>query len=129
MPSTLLHNQVKNSLDRFIIRIVIKGFKIMTKEEKIKLIEKSIEKIRPYINADGGDVEFIKLDDDNIVYVNVKGACVGCVALSDTLKDGVGSLIMDEVPEIKDVQLADEKMLMEFYKKKLEEEEEKLKGQ
>ena len=129
MPSTLLHNQVKNSLDRFIIRIVIKGFKIMTKEEKIKLIEKSIEKIRPYINADGGDVEFIKLDDDNIVYVNVKGACVGCAALSDTLKDGVGSLIMDEVPEIKDVQLADEKMLMEFYKKKLEEEEEKLKGQ
>ena len=95
----------------------------------IQEIRKELESIKVFINADGGDVEFIKLDDDNIVYVNVKGACVGCVALSDTLKDGVGSLIMDEVPEIKDVQLADEQMLMEFYKKKLEEEEEKLKGQ
>ena len=101
----------------------------MTKEEKIVLIKKSIEKVRPYINADGGDVEFIELDNDNIVYVNVKGACVGCAALGETLKEGVAALIMDEVPEIKDVKLADEKMIMEFYKKKLEEEEEKLKSQ
>lgn len=105
----------------------------MTKEEKIKLIKASIEKIRPYINRDGGDVEFIKLSDDNIVYVNVQGACVGCVALSDTLKDGVMAIIMDEVPEIQDVQLADEKMLIEYYankeKERMENEAKEIKDQ
>lgn len=77
----------------------------MEKEEKIKLILKSIEKIRPYIQNDGGDVEFVELTDDNIVYVNVYGACVGCLMLDQTLKDGVMSIIMDEVPEIKDVRV------------------------
>lgn len=79
----------------------------MEKEEKEKLIVKTIEKIKPYLQADGGDVEFVRLEDD-IVYVNVHGACVGCGALEITLKDGVAALIMDEVPDIKDVRLADE---------------------
>lgn len=79
----------------------------MEKEEKIKLILKSIEKVRPYLQRDGGDVEFVELTDDNIVYVRVYGACVGCLMLDQTLKDGVMSIIMDEVPEIKDVRLAD----------------------
>jgi len=79
----------------------------MSKEEKIVLIQKSIEKIRPYIQKDGGDVEFVRLDDDNVVYVRVAGACVGCLSLNETLKDGVMSIIMDEVPEIKDVRLAE----------------------
>lgn len=79
----------------------------MEKEEKIKLILKCLEKIRPYIQNDGGDVEFVKLTDDNIVYVKVYGACVGCLMLDQTLKDGVMSIIMDEVPEIKDVRVYD----------------------
>lgn len=79
----------------------------MEKEEKIKLIQKSIDKVRPYLQRDGGDVEFVELTDDNIVYVRVYGACVGCLMLDQTLKDGVMSIIMDEVPEIKDVRLAD----------------------
>lgn len=79
----------------------------MEKEEKEKLIIKTIEKVKPYLQADGGDVEFVRLEDD-IVYVNVHGACVGCGALEITLKDGVAALIMDEVPDIKDVRLADE---------------------
>ena len=79
----------------------------MEKEEKIKLINQSIEKVRPYLQRDGGDVEFVELTDDNIVYVKVYGACVGCLMLDQTLKDGVMSIIMDEVPEIKDVRLAD----------------------
>ena len=48
----------------------------MEKEEKEKLIIKTIEKIQPYLQADGGDVEFVRLEDD-IVYVKVHGACVG----------------------------------------------------
>lgn len=79
----------------------------MTQEEKIKLIEKTIEKVRPYLNADGGDVEFVKLEDD-IVYVRVHGACVGCSALDMTLKDGVEALLLDEVEGIKEVRLAED---------------------
>lgn len=79
----------------------------MEKDEKIKLVIQSIEKIRPYIQRDGGDVEFVSLSDDDIVYVKVYGACVGCMSLNETLKDGVMALIMDEVPGIKDVRLAE----------------------
>ena len=79
----------------------------MNQEEKIKLIERTIEKVRPYIQGDGGDVEFVKLEDD-IVYVKVHGACVGCSALDLTLKDGVEALLLDEVEGIKEVRLADD---------------------
>ncbi|MBO4358402.1 MAG: NifU family protein [Erysipelotrichaceae bacterium] len=78
----------------------------MEDKERIELIEKTIEKIRPYIQSEGGDVRFVKLEDD-IVYVSVHGACVGCYALDFTLKDGVQALIMDEVEGIKEVRLAE----------------------
>lgn len=79
----------------------------MNYEEKAELVKKTIEKVRPYIQGDGGDVEFVKLEDD-IVYVRVHGACVGCMALDNTLKDGVEALLLDEVEGIKEVKLADE---------------------
>ena len=78
----------------------------MDREEKIRLIEKTIEKVRPYIQNDGGDVQFVRLEDD-IVYVSVHGACVGCMALDYTLKEGVEALILDEVEGIKEVRLAE----------------------
>ena len=78
-------------------------------EEKVTLIKKTIEKVRPYIQGDGGDVEFVKLEDD-IVYVRVHGACVGCMALDQTLKDGVEALILDEVEGIKEVRLAEDNL-------------------
>ncbi len=74
-------------------------------EEKIRQIEKTIEKVRPYIQSEGGDVRFERLEDD-IVYVSVHGACVGCMALDFTLKEGVEALILDEVEGIKEVRLA-----------------------
>ncbi|MBQ1306835.1 MAG: NifU family protein [Erysipelotrichaceae bacterium] len=77
----------------------------MDTEEKIRQIEKTIEKVRPYIQSEGGDVRFEKLEDD-IVYVSVHGACVGCMALDFTLKEGVEALILDEVEGIKEVRLA-----------------------
>ena len=77
----------------------------MNTEEKIQAIQKCIEKIKPYIQRDGGDIEFVELKDD-IVYVTVHGACVGCGMLSETLKEGVEAIILDEVPEIKGVMLA-----------------------
>lgn len=79
----------------------------MNFDEKVALVKKTIEKVRPYIQGDGGDVEFVKLEDD-IVYVRVHGACVGCIALGETLKDGVEALILDEVEGIKEVRLAED---------------------
>ena len=84
----------------------------MNNEEKIIAIKKTIEKCRPYIQADGGDVEFVKFEND-IVYVKVHGACVGCMALDATLKDGVEALLLDEVEGIKEVRLVDELPLEE----------------
>lgn len=81
----------------------------MNYDEKVALVKKTIEKVRPYIQGDGGDVEFVKLDDD-IVYVRVHGACVGCMALDATLKDGVEALILDEVEGIKEVRLYQEEI-------------------
>ena len=78
----------------------------MNTEERIEQIKKTIEKIRPYIQNDGGDVQFVRLED-NIVYVSVHGACVGCMALDYTLKEGVEALLLDEVEGIKEVRLVD----------------------
>jgi len=79
----------------------------MNREEKIAQIEKTIEKVRPYIQYEGGDVRFVDYDEENgIVYVQVYGACVGCMALDFTLKDGVEALLLDEVEGIKEVRLA-----------------------
>jgi len=81
----------------------------MTQEEQIIAV---IEKIRPYIQRDGGDVEFVKVED-NIVTVRMLGACIGCMAIEDTLKLGIESLIVDEVPGIKEVVL--EEPTLDYY--------------
>lgn len=75
-----------------------------TKEEEIIEV---IEKIRPYIQRDGGDVEFVSFDE-GIVKVRMLGACVGCMSIGDTLKEGVEAILMDEVSGISEVVLADE---------------------
>ena len=78
----------------------------MDREEKIRQIEKTIEKVRPYIQNDGGDVQLVRVEDD-IVYISVHGACVGCMSLDYTLKEGIEALILDEVEGIKEVRLAE----------------------
>ncbi len=72
--------------------------------EKEEAVIRCIEKIRPFLQRDGGDVEFVKLEDD-IVYVRVYGACLGCMALDYTIKEGVEAIIMDEVEGIKEVRV------------------------
>ena len=67
-------------------------------------IKKVLEKIRPYIQRDGGDVEFVKVED-GVVTVRMLGACSGCMALDDTLKMGIEATLMEEVPGVKEVQL------------------------
>lgn len=73
------------------------------KENEIEIkIKNLIEKIRPYLINDGGNIEFIKYED-NIVYVKLTGACDGCPMLDITLKDGIENLLINEIPEIKEV--------------------------
>jgi len=69
-----------------------------------KEILRVLEKIRPYIQRDGGDVEFVKVED-GVVTVKMLGACAGCLALDDTLKLGIEATLMEEVPGVKEVVL------------------------
>ena len=71
----------------------------MNTEEKIKEI---IDKLRPFLINDGGDLQFVKYED-NIVYVKLLGACTDCDLIDYTLKDGIEAAIMSEIDEVKEV--------------------------
>jgi len=64
-----------------------------------KHVDEVINKIRPYILRDGGDIEVTKIEE-GIVYVRMFGACEGCFALDVTLKQGVERLLLENVPGI-----------------------------
>ncbi len=68
-------------------------------EEKI---QKVIKKIRPMLQADGGDVEFVDVTD-GVVKVRLQGACAGCPMSQMTLKMGIEKLLKKEIPEVKSV--------------------------
>ena len=74
-------------------------------EEQIKNVIHNlvIDKIKPYLNSEGGDIEFVKFEN-GIVYVRMLGACAGCTMIDDTLKDGVEQILMEEVPGVLEVQ-------------------------
>lgn len=71
----------------------------MNIEEKEKKVRFILDKVRPYIQNDGGDVEFVKIDN-GIVYVRMHGACVGCASVDVTLTDAIETIILEEVPGI-----------------------------
>ena len=64
----------------------------------------TIEKIRPYIQRDGGDVEFVSFAD-GVVTVRMLGACAECLSLDETLKDGIEAILLDEVPGVTEVKM------------------------
>ena len=70
--------------------------------EIVNKIKEIINNLRPYLISDGGNIEFIKYEN-NIVYVKLQGACANCEMLDLTLKDGIESVIMDEIPEVVEV--------------------------
>ncbi len=65
-----------------------------------------IDKLRPLIQADGGDIELVDVSDEGVVSVKLHGACVGCPSSAMTLKMGVERNLKEHVPEIKEVVLA-----------------------
>ncbi|MCB9000171.1 MAG: NifU family protein [Bacteroidales bacterium] len=75
----------------------------MEKKDIIEKVNLALGKIRPYLNADGGDVSLIEVSDDMVVKVKFSGACDGCPYSVMTLKAGVEEAIRKELPEVKDV--------------------------
>lgn len=71
------------------------------KETEQKIIE-VIDKIRPFLISDGGNIEYVKFED-GIVYVKIMGHCSNCPMLDVTLKDSIEIAIINEVPEVIEV--------------------------
>jgi len=69
-------------------------------------VQESINKIRPMLQADGGDVELVSVED-GIVKVRLQGACVGCPMSQMTLKNGIERFLKSEIPEVVSVEPAD----------------------
>jgi Fe-S cluster biogenesis protein NfuA len=65
-------------------------------------VEAALAKIRPALQADGGDVELVGVDD-GVVKVILKGACAGCPMSTMTLKAGIERILKEEIPEVKEV--------------------------
>ncbi len=68
-----------------------------------KLVEQALEKIRPMLQRDGGDIELVEVTD-GVVKVRLTGACKGCPMSQMTLKQGVEKMLLKEVPGLKEVQ-------------------------
>lgn len=71
----------------------------MKVEEKIINI---IDEIRPYLISDGGDLEFVKFENGT-VYIKMLGACSNCSLIDVTIKDGIEAMLINEIPEVKNV--------------------------
>ena len=66
-------------------------------------VEKALDKIRPALQRDGGDVELVEVGADGIVKVKLTGACGGCPMATITLKQGIERILKQEVPAVKEV--------------------------
>lgn len=69
-------------------------------QEKVKDV---LDKVRPYLVRDGGNVELVEVGEDGIVKVKLVGACAGCPHSKMTLKNGIERILKQEVPEVKEV--------------------------
>ena len=72
----------------------------MKKEKDIeKKIIEVLDRIKPYLENDGGNLEYIKFEE-GIVYIKLLGACAGCSMIDITLKEGIEAMLIDEIPEV-----------------------------
>ncbi len=72
-------------------------------------VEEVLEKIEVALKADGGGIELVDIDEEEgIVFVSLKGACVGCPMASMTLSNGVERVLKNEIPEVKEVRAVGE---------------------
>ncbi len=71
----------------------------MKKKDVVERIKEVINKVRPYLQNDGGDVEFKKYEN-GVVYVSLVGACSNCPMATQTLQDGIEEALTSEIPEV-----------------------------
>lgn len=76
----------------------------MERQEMITKVQETVEQIRPYLQMDGGDIEFVELTEDSKVRVRLQGHCAGCPGAVYTLKLLVERKIKEMVPEITGVE-------------------------
>lgn len=79
----------------------------LTEEEIIYRVKTILEKVRPYLQRDGGDAEYVSYKD-GLVYVKMLGACVGCTSIDQTVKEGLEALLLEEVPGVIGVEVVTE---------------------
>jgi len=75
----------------------------MSSEELRLNVEKALDEIRPFLQSDGGDISLLSIENDNVVKVQLQGACVGCSVNQMTLKSGVEMTIKKFAPQIEQV--------------------------
>ncbi|PKK90479.1 MAG: hypothetical protein CVV64_08935 [Candidatus Wallbacteria bacterium HGW-Wallbacteria-1] len=73
-------------------------------ESRIDEVRKVLDKVRPALQADGGDVELVELTEDGIVRVRLQGRCGGCPMATMTLKHGIERRLVDELDYVKSVE-------------------------
>jgi Fe-S cluster biogenesis protein NfuA len=66
-------------------------------------VEAALNKVRPMLQNDGGDVELVDVTDDGVVQVRLKGACGGCPMATLTLKNGIERILKEQVPSVTQV--------------------------
>ena len=67
-------------------------------------VEKVLEEIKPHLKADGGDAELVDVTDDGVVKLRLTGACGHCPMSAYTLKEGIGRVLKEKIPEVKSVE-------------------------
>ncbi len=67
-------------------------------------VEAVLDKVRPMLQGDGGDVELVNITDTGVVQVRLTGACKGCPMSQMTLKNGIERIVLKEIPEVKAVE-------------------------
>ena len=73
----------------------------MTLREKV---DSALEKVRPSLQADGGDVQLVDVDEEGVVKLRLMGACQGCAMSQMTLKMGIEKVLKQNIPEVKSVE-------------------------
>ena len=84
----------------------------MTREEQIKEIKEVLDAIAPFVQADGGDVEFVDLTPEGIVQIRLLGACVGCGLADVTVYQGIEQALTEEVEGVIGVELIQDNWYM-----------------
>ncbi len=78
----------------------------MSNNDMIDRINDIIDSMRPFINQDGGDLEFVKYEN-KVIHIKLLGSCIGCNLVDVTYVDGLLSIIQDEIPEIENIEIVE----------------------